>query len=96
MSDALGYRGQLLGWIHSFTGDGVNKFVIDMAGIEALEKLCRLSDDELISVGDMPLKSYDWFKKEILGRTKRIYLSTEEYLADFHPRTGKRNNDRTS
>ena len=89
MSDAIGYRGQLLGWVHSVTMGGASKFVIDFNGTEALEKLCRLSDDELISVGDMPLKSYDWFKKEILGRTQRIYLSTEEYLADFHPRAGK-------
>ena len=82
MSDAFSHEGKVLGWIHSYTGDSICRFNIVMEGINALEKMCRLSDAEILEVDGMPLMNYENFKNEILGKTKRIYLSTNEYLLD--------------
>lgn len=33
MSDALKYEGRVLGWVHSWTGDGSNQFDIVVDGV---------------------------------------------------------------
>ena len=58
MSDALRYKGKNLGWIHSYTGDGTNKFDLEMEGIGGLEQLCRLSDGEELEVEGLPSMTY--------------------------------------
>ncbi|VVB81738.1 Uncharacterised protein [uncultured archaeon] len=85
MSASIECRGEVLGWIHEYYGDGVERFCIEMEGITGLEKLCRQADSEPIRVEGMPPMDYRTFKKEILSRTKKIYLSTHEYNMDFHP-----------
>lgn len=86
MSDSLRHKGEVLGWIHSYTGEvGVTKFNIQMEGIRALEQLCRLSDEEILEVDGMPPMNYVTFKKEILGRIRRVYLSSHEYNMDLVP-----------
>lgn len=82
MSDAIIYKTQILGWIHSFTGDGSNKFIVVMDGLKSLDAMCKLPDDEPISVEGMPPMNCKMLKEEILARTKRIYLSEHEYLLD--------------
>ena len=85
MSDAFRYKGHVLGWIHSYLGDSATKFNIQMNSISALEQLCRLSDGELLEIDGLPPMVYEQFKKQIISKTKRIYLSTHEYNIDFHP-----------
>ncbi|MFH1002486.1 MAG: hypothetical protein V1759_04490 [bacterium] len=88
MSDSLKYKGRVLGWIHTYMGEeNVTKFNIEMEGISALEQLCRLSDKEILEVDGMLPMDYTTFKKEILSRIKRVYLSSHEYNLDFHPRS---------
>jgi len=84
MSDALRYKGSILAWIHSYAGDDTTKFNIVMEGISSLEQLCRITDEEILEVDEMPSMTYKKFKDEILSKTKRIYLSGKEYNLDFH------------
>jgi hypothetical protein len=84
MSDALQYKGSILAWIHSYTGDDTSKFNIVMEGIGALEQLCKLSDEEILNVDGLPPMNYGEFKKQIISKAKRIYLSDHEYNIDFH------------
>ena len=84
MADALRYNGKTLGWIHSYTGDRINKFNLTFEGIDGLEQMCRLADEELLEIDGMQALNYREFREVILSRTKRIYLSVHEYNLDFH------------
>ena len=85
MSDVLKYNEKNLGYVHSYIGDGTNKFDLEMEGIGGLEQLFRLFDGEELEVEGIPPMTYRDFKDRILSRTKRIYLSTHEYNLDTHP-----------
>ena len=85
MSDGISYKGKVLGWIHSHSEDNTTKFVLEMDGINGLEELCKLSDQEILEIEGMSPITYKDFRTRILERTKRIYLSISEYNLDFHP-----------
>ena len=84
MGDALRYKGNILTWIHSYTGENRTQFNLIMEGVGALEQLCRLSDEEILEVDGMNPMTYREFKEQIASRTRRIYLSDHEYNLDFH------------
>ena len=71
-----------LGNVYIINGDKISKFDIVMEGINTLEQLCRLSDEEILKIDGMPAMTYRRFKEDILSKTKRIYLSTKEYVGD--------------
>ena len=81
MSNAFSYKGKILGHIHSYIEESITKFVMEVEDIEALERLCRLADDEIIEINGTHFL-YKQFKKEILTKTKRINLSNREYNLD--------------
>ncbi len=83
MSNAFSYKGKVLGHIHSYMEGSGAKFIIGMEDIEALEHLCRLSNDEIIEINGTSF-FYEQFKKEILAKTKRINLSDHEYNLDHN------------
>ena len=86
MSDNLVHEGRCLGYVHSYTGDDSTKFILEMEGIDGLERLCKLPDEALLELGESSM-TYREFRERILSITKRIYLSTHEYNLDMHPRS---------
>lgn len=77
-------RGRVLGWVHSWTGDGSNQFDIVVDGVGGLEQLFRLPDESILEVGDDSM-SYEYFRKSVLDATRRIFLSQEQYTSERFP-----------
>ena len=80
MSDPVEYRGKLLENVH-FLHEPRSRYVLIAEGLSGLQTLLGLASSDEIDFSDRKV-SYEWFKKEILGRIDTIYLSDEAYLGD--------------
>ncbi len=83
MGDTIYFKGEALANIHSYSGDNVTQFNIVIDGFDKLEKLCKLSNEEILEIEGLSPMAYGEFKQIFEHRIKRIYLSSKEYNADF-------------